>query len=192
VGTILPFFFGSVGPTSVPACVSSAVIAHHCLTLLLTLFHFTSIVSISLTFTGYFFCYFSVALFGLFFPFLFAGWARINRMSREKSLISPKKKVVTVFLGAVAVPGCPCSPLQRARQVFAEVGAAGVPSCGQRNCTSCQTFAQKACWLHPPARRHRRASRHFGKQLLVTGAVSCTLLQFFRCGLLPHGLVGFL
>ena len=103
-----------------------------------------------------------------------------------------RKKVVTVFLGAVAVPGCPCSPLQRARQVFAEVGAAGVPSCGQRNCTSCQTFAQKACWLHPPARRHRRASRHFGKQLLVTGAVSCTLLQFFRCGLLPHGLVGFL
>ena len=94
-------------------------------------------------------------------------------MSRGKSLISPKNS--QFFLGAVAVPGCPCSPLERARQVFAEVGA-GVPSCGcRRNCTSCQTFAQKACWLHnPPARRHRRASRHFGKQLLVTGAVSKT------------------
>ena len=93
-------------------------------------------------------------------------------MSREKSLISQINSH-SFFLGAVAVPGCPRSPLERARQVFAEVGAAGVPS-GRRNCTSCQTFAQKACWLHnPPPARHshrQRASRHFGKQLLVTGS----------------------
>ena len=145
-------------------CVSSAVRAH-CLTRILTLFH-TSLRLYRLrllsliTFFLIFCCSFEVVTF-----FLSFGWLGQNQQDVTCEIFDFRKKCHWFFSGTVAVPSCPCSPLQRARQVFAEV--AGVPSCGQRNCTSCQTFAQKACWLHPPPARRRRASRHFGKQLLV-------------------------
>ena len=95
--------------------------------------------------------------------------------------------MVTVFiLGAVAVPDCPCGPLEWVGEVFAEVVAClrgrNVPtSRGQRNCTSCQTFAQKASsglLLHrrPPAPARPKqggASRHFGKQQLLAPPCPC-------------------